>query len=87
MANKKLSQEELESLKEIQNDSSNLIFNLGQVDVQRSLLEGQRNEVLTKLADLQEKQNTLAKELQDKYGIGNINLETGEFTVEEEKTE
>lgn len=55
MANKKLSQEELESLKEIQNDSSNLIFNLGQVDVQCSLLEGQRNEALTKLADLQEK--------------------------------
>lgn len=83
MENKKLSQEELDNLKKIQSDSSNLIFNLGQVDVQRSLLEAQRDEILNKLADLQGEQNTLAKELQDKYGEGNINLETGEFIVEE----
>ena len=27
------------------------------------------------------KSNKTAKELQDKYGEGNINLETGEFTL------
>jgi uncharacterized protein (DUF3084 family) len=83
MENKKLSKEELDNLKKIQSDSSNLIFNLGQVDMQRSLLEAQRDEILNKLADLQGEQNTLARELQDKYGEGNINLETGEFIVEE----
>lgn len=83
MENHKLTKEELESLKNNQSESSNLVFQLGQVDVQRSILEGQRSEVLSRLADLQENQNKLAQELQEKYGDGNINLETGEFTVRE----
>jgi len=87
MANKKLSKEELQSLKDNQTESSNLVFQLGQVDVQRSILEGQRSEVLSKLGDLQDSQNKLAKELQEKYGDGNINLETGEFIVEEKEAE
>ena len=86
MENKKLSQEELKSLKENQKEYSDLIFKLGQTDVQRSILEGQRSEILSQIGDLQEKQNKIAKDLQEKYGDGNINLETGEFTVEE-KTE
>ena len=45
------------------------------------LSEGQRSSILDGLADLQEKSNKTAKELQDKYGEGNINLETGEFTL------
>ena len=87
MENKKLSKEELQSLKDNQTESSNLVFQLGQVDVQRSILEGQRSEVLSKLGDLQDSQNKLAKELQEKYGDGNINLETGEFIVEEKEAE
>lgn len=86
MENHKLTKEELETLKNNQSESSNLIFQLGQVDVQRSILEGQRSEVLSRLADLQESQNKLAQELQEKYGDGNINLETGEFTVREPDT-
>ena len=85
MENHKLTKEELESLKNNQAESSNLVFQLGQVDVQRSILEGQRSEVLSRLADLQENQNKLAQELQEKYGDGNINLETGEFTVWEKE--
>ena len=87
METKKLSKEELQSLKDNQPESSNLVFQLGQVDVQRSILEGQRSEVLSKLGDLQDSQNKLAKELQEKYGDGNINLETGEFIVEEKEVE
>ena len=56
---------------------------MGSVDIQRAILEGQRNSILDKLADLQEKSNKTAKELQKKYGDGNINLETGEITLVE----
>ena len=83
MENKKLSQEELQQLKDFQIENDNLIFNLGQINFQSALLEGKRNEVLEKLAQLQEKSNTLAKELQEKYGDGNIDLETGEFNPTE----
>jgi len=79
MENKKLSQEELQQLKDFQTESNNVTFTLGQIDIQRALLEGQRNEILEKLAQLQEKNNKFAIELQEKYGDGNIDLETGEF--------
>lgn len=79
MDNKQLSQEELQQLKTFQNESNTIMFTLGQIDVQKALLEGQRSEVLEKLANLQEQNNTFAKTLQEKYGEGNIDLETGEF--------
>lgn len=79
MENQKLSQEELQQLKEFQTESNNITFTLGQIDVQKALLEGQRGEILEKLAQLQEKSNELAKQLQEKYGDGSIDLETGEF--------
>ncbi len=79
MENKKLSQEELQQLKTFQNESNTIMFTLGQIDVQKALLEGQRSEVLEKLAQLQEQNNAFAKTLQEKYGDGNIDLETGEF--------
>ena len=76
----KLPKETLEKLKKFQKSSNELVFALGQVDFQKALIEGQRNEVLNKLADLQEEQDKVGKELQKEYGEGNINLETGEFT-------
>ena len=51
--------------------------------IQKAFLEGQRASILDGLADLQEKSNKTAKELQEKYGEGNINLETGEFIIPE----
>jgi hypothetical protein len=79
----KLSKEEVANLKEYQEKNKNITLNLGSVDIQRAILEGQRNSILDKLADLQEESNKTAKELQKKYGDGNINLETGEITLVE----
>jgi len=77
----KLSKEELDVLKEYQQTQNSITFELGQVDVQKAILEGQRSTILEDLANLQEKSNKTAKELQKKYGDGNINLSTGEFTL------
>jgi|TARA_B100000780_G_scaffold259038_1_gene209779 hypothetical protein len=79
----KLSKEELEILKGYQQQQNSITFELGQVDINRAILEGQRASVLDKLGDLQEKTNKTAKELQEKYGDGNIDLESGEFTTTE----
>jgi predicted HicB family RNase H-like nuclease len=76
----KLSEETLSQLKSYQKSSNELVFALGQVDFQKAIVEGQRSEVLTQLADLQEEQDKVGKKLQKEYGEGNINLETGEFT-------
>ena len=79
----KLSKEELEILKGYQQQQNAITFELGQVDIQRAILEGQRALILDKLGDLQEETNKTAKELQEKYGDGNINLDSGEFTTTE----
>tara|TARA_B110000483_G_C18140675_1_gene521304 strand:+ start:1269 stop:1523 length:255 start_codon:yes stop_codon:yes gene_type:complete len=79
----KLSEEELTILREYQKKQNAITFDLGQVDIQKAFLEGQRASILDGLADLQEKSNKTAKELQEKYGEGNINLETGEFIIPE----
>lgn len=81
--NIKLSEEELKTLKGYQTKQNQITFNLGNVDIQKAILEGQRSTILENLANLQEESNKTAKELQDKYGDGNINLETGEFTIVE----
>jgi len=77
----KLTDKELEVLKEYQLTQNQITFELGNLDIQKALLEGQRSAILEKLADLQEKSNKTAKELQEKYGEGNINIDTGEFTT------
>ena len=79
--NIKLSEEELKTLRDYQQTKNQITFDLGNVDIQRAILEGQRSSILDELANLQEKSNKTAKELQDKYGEGNINLKTGEFTL------
>lgn len=79
----KLTDKELQSLKDFRQKNDEITLSLGQIEVQKSMFDFQRNEMLKKLSEMQEEQNTLAKELQDTYGIGNINIETGEFTTTE----
>jgi len=81
MSNQKLSKEELEKLNTFSKKQEEITVALGQLDIQKALLEGQRSMILEELSKLQEKQNTTAKELQSKYGDGNIDLDTGEFTL------
>ena len=70
----KLQEEELQNIKEAQTKITQLIYGLGQLEVQKT-------NVLTQLEEAQLGQSKLGKELQDKYGEGNINLETGEITL------
>ena len=79
----KLLDEELKKLVDFQKQNDNITLDLGRIDIQKALLDGQRGVVLEKLADLQEKSNVVAKELQTKYGNGNIDLGKGEITVAE----
>ena len=77
---KKLSKEELSSLKEFQEKNAKIINDLGNIEVNFNLLSKQKEIILKELEKLQEEQNEVGKELQEKYGAGNIDLEKGEFT-------
>jgi len=76
MSKIKLSEKELQQLKELQTEGNELIFSLGQI-------EAQKVSIYSSIGIVQEKQLKLGKELQEKYGDGNIDLESGEFTKPE----
>jgi hypothetical protein len=79
MANKKLSKEEVAKLKDYQNDTNEIVGALGQIELQFELLEEKKEEVLEKFKKLRVNQSNLAKELTEKYGDGNLDLEKGEI--------
>jgi hypothetical protein len=80
---KKLSEEELKTLKEFQDKNNKIVADLGSIELNINLLKGQKDKVLEEFKELQDESNKSAKKLQDKYGAGNIDLKTGEFTPEE----
>jgi hypothetical protein len=76
MSKTKLSKEELQKLQELQSEGNQLIFSLGQ-------LEAQKMSIFSQVEKIQKERDILGVELQEKYGDGNINIETGEFTKPE----
>ena len=79
MENKVLTQEEIQSLKLIQTNQSNLVQALGTVEYRIQLLELDKQTLKTQLQKQVEDETKVAEELQEKYGDGNIDLEKGEF--------
>jgi predicted nucleic acid-binding Zn-ribbon protein len=76
----KLTEDEIKELTDIRNNFSNLTLMIGEAEVGVANLENRKQELFSGLAKLNEKQNDVSKKLEDKYGKGNISLETGEFT-------
>jgi len=80
MKNKKLSEKELQPLKEYQEKINIIIVSLGKLDLQINSLENTKKNLIKEYQELETSQQKTALELQDKYGEGNIDLESGEFT-------
>jgi len=76
----KLTEDEIKELTDIRNNFSNLTLMIGEAEVGVANLENRKQELFSGLAKLNEKQNDVSKKLEDKYGKGNISLETGEFS-------
>ena len=84
MANEKLTQEELQRIQQLQNQSQAIVNELGTIEVSRMNLDARYNAAKDALNALREAEQGLAKELQEKYGDGTINLDTGEIELTEE---
>ena len=76
----KLTEDEIKELTDIRNNFSNLTLMIGETEIGVANLENRKQELLSGLAKITEKQNDLSKKLEDKYGKGNISLDTGEFS-------
>jgi len=68
---KKLTSDELQIVKDLKQEYTNLAFTLGELEIQKVMLLDTQKELASK-----EKQ--IAKQLQEKYGEGTIDLDTGE---------
>ena len=85
--NKKLTQEEIDSIKGLQTQYNKVIFELGSIESQlmlikkqTDLLETEKTKIVTEMDKIGNSEKILIESLQTKYGAGNINIETGEIT-------
>jgi hypothetical protein len=81
---KKLTSEEIISITDLQKQYNTNIFELGSIEAQISLitaqlkaLEAEKNNILNDLNKVGEREKALVDSLQEKYGAGNIDLESG----------
>lgn len=80
MENKKLEQEELSKLVDLQTKNRAVLLELGSLEASKLALYGYYNQ-------LKEEERTFGRELSEKYGEGTIDLEKGEFIPSEVPTE
>ena len=74
-----LTQEEIQSLKNIQNNQLLLIEQLGTLEYRILILEKEKQKLKQTLQNQIETEEQIGKQLQQKYGDGSIDLEKGEF--------
>ena len=87
MSSKKLAKEDIESIKNIQDQFAECTNMLGLLQIDENALNTQltqvdekKNEMFNQLNQLRSKEQDLIKNLQEKYGQGQINLQEGTFT-------
>ena len=83
MENTKLTVEEIEKLQDIQQKNAAVARELGNLEITKLQIESRREEIVKYFTDLKQEEITLGKELSDKYGNGQNDLEKGEFIPEQ----
>jgi hypothetical protein len=79
MENKKLTEQQLKQIRDIQQRYQNATQELGSIEIQKLALEEKRSTVEEYLSEAKYLEQTLAQEIEKEFGKGTINLETGEF--------
>ena len=77
---KKIEEKDLNTLKQLQADTDKLVYNLGQLYVQKEKLNETENELKKSIKAIEQREEALGKELSSKYGIGTVNIESGTVT-------
>lgn len=83
---KQLTTEELQQIKDMQQQYNKFVFELGSIEAQlqnilltKDAIETDKSSTLEDIKKLSEREKELINTLQAKYGAGNINIETGEI--------
>ena len=75
----KLTKDEIKEIGDIRMSISNVALAIGENEITFENLGIRKKELMSRLLKFSEKQNDFAQKLEDKYGKGNVNLDTGEF--------
>ena len=73
-------QEEINSITDLQNKTQSVVFQLGQLKLSEMQLESKLEELKNNLSSIETEETALADGFSSKYGVGSLNIETGEFT-------
>tara|TARA_R110000787_G_scaffold208944_1_gene318999 strand:- start:52 stop:306 length:255 start_codon:yes stop_codon:yes gene_type:complete len=79
---KKFTEEEMKKVSEIKEQYNEITIQLGQIELDRLLLEEQRDALNQRYKETRARESDYAKELSDKYGVGTLDIETGNFIPE-----
>ncbi len=75
-----LTEEEIGNIKQLNSSTQELIVKYGQIEYQLQLILDQKKKLNTELDMLKEREKNYSQVLHAKYGVININIETGEIT-------
>jgi len=85
---KQLTAEELQSIKDLQQQYNKFVFELGSIEAQlqallaqKTRIEAEKDNIVSDINKLGDREREVVTALQEKYGVGNINPETGEITA------
>lgn len=79
-----LTSEEIKNLNDLRVKTSELTFQRGQMGIAEDNIKRQLNQLAENFNEMYTTENTLSKELFEKYGKGEVNLEKGTFVKTEE---
>lgn len=76
----KFTEQEVKDLRDLQTQYQQVTYSLGQIQIEKRLLESKENEINVIYDSLSKKEKELLESLNTKYGSGTLNLENGTFT-------
>jgi predicted nuclease with TOPRIM domain len=84
---KKIEKTDLDEINNLRDDYQNVTYAIGQLNVEKKLIQEQLNKLdqevqnqYTEYEKLRTREEEFAANLETKYGKGELNLQTGEFT-------
>lgn len=77
----KLTNEELQAIKNLRENYQNLVIKIGENESQIMSLEMDKLNLKDQLSELRLKEQNLIQTIEDKYGQGTISLDTGEINI------
>ena len=83
----KFTKQEIDSLQQLRSDYANVELSLGKLEIARMQSEQQLDNIEnnklrleTQYTELQKTESQIVSELTEKYGVGNLDINTGKFT-------